>query len=239
LEVVYDMPGADPIGTRVLQNGLGGYSGTTMAWLQQSDTTTDGTTINEEFLDGPDGGSSPDDQALVKFDAIFASDGGPVPDDAVITSAKLLVDTAGAARSANVGTNGNFAVHQALVDWDLTTVYSDFGPNGPTAGDGELGPALDMTGAVIADAQAALDVTDAVLAWQSGDPNYGFNIQAVKLADDPDLGTSDGWAISWLGSASPPQLMVNFVVPEPGSLSLLAMAGAVLFGVRRRRRSHS
>jgi len=225
LEVVYDASAIGPTTTKVLQQGPA-YSGTTMAWLQQSDTTTDGSTLNEEFLDGPnDGGSSPDDQALIKFAGIFASQGGPVPDDAQITAAALLLDTAGAARSANVGTNGNYAVHQALVDWDLTTVYSDFGTNGPTEADGELGPALDLTGSMIADARTYLDVTDAVQSWQSGAPNYGFDMQAVKTQDDPDLGTSDGWAISWLGSASPPQLVVSYAVPEPGTLALLALAG--------------
>ncbi len=144
---------------------------------------------------------------MIKFDSIFAQDGGPVPDDALITEAFLLIDTATPERDQNAGTNGNYSVHAVQRDWDLSTVYGDFGGNGPDELQGEIGPALDLTGALIADARTELDVTEAVQAWQGGASNFGFNIQAAD--------TADGWAFKWLASDSPPQLVVNFTDEIP------------------------
>jgi hypothetical protein len=228
LTVTFDTDPGPPSATVVLQNGEG-YSGTTMAWLQQSGVTTNGLDLPDgAYLDGPASGS-PDDQALIKFNNIFASDGGPVADNAQITQASLVIDTYSASWSTAVGTNGNYSVHQMLVDWDLSTVYGDFGANGPDEAAGSIGPALDVTGAMIANARTYLDVTDAVKAWQGGAPNYGLNVQAFV--------TSDGWRIHWLASGSPPQLVVSYVVPEPGTLVLLAIGGLSLaVTVWRRRR---
>jgi hypothetical protein len=212
LEITYDTAPRPEIETAVLQYGAENYFDVTMVRLDDDDITNDGTLFDLEFLDGGNlAGTSPDDQALIQFDGIFASQGGPVPDDAFITESFLVLDTAPATRSLDAGTNGNFAVHQMLVDWDLSSVYSGFGADGPDEAEGEVGPPLDLTGAMIADARTHLDVTDAVRNWQAGEPNFGLNVQAAD--------TADGWAIHWLGSDSPPQLVINYTdAPPPEDL---------------------
>lgn len=183
-----------------LQEGVDGYNGTTMIRLGPGGTD-DGLTLNQEFVDGPnDDGSSPDDQALIRFDDIFASQGGTIPDDASIARATLVVTTADGFRSANSGTNGDFGVHQMLLPWDLETLYADFGDDGPNATD-EIGSLLDTTGAVIADAEVHLEITDALKQWQSGSPNYGVTIRAQD--------TADGWGLHWLAAANPPKLVIE------------------------------
>jgi hypothetical protein len=189
-----------------LQNGLNGYTGTTMVRMLQSGVTEDGLNLDEAFLDGGNiTGTSPNDQALIKFANIFASQGGSVPDNATILDAHLVLDSGRAAFNTNAGTNGNFGVAQMLKDWSLASIYTDFGADGPSSNDGDTGSFLDMTGAMIADARATLDVTEAIQAWQGGSSNFGLNVRAVD--------TTDGWAINFTGSADPsavPRLVINY-----------------------------
>lgn len=206
LEVTYDVSPQPTVSTVTLQNGLNGYAGTTMVRMLQSGVTEDGLNLDEAFLDGGNiTGTSPNDQALIKFANIFASQGGSVPDNATILDAHLVLDSGRAAFSTNAGTNGNFGVARMLKDWSLTSVYTDYGADGPSSADGDTGSFLDTTGAMIADAQATLDVTEAVQAWQGGSSNFGLNVRAVD--------TTDGWAINFTGSADPsavPRLVINY-----------------------------
>ncbi len=213
LTVTYEPAPTLSTSTVTLQQDVGNYTGTTMAWLQAGllsgpglypgQLTTDGATLDREFLDGANlANDSPDDQALIKFAQIFASDGGSVPNGATILDAQLIVDTSGSDESVNAGTNGNFGARQMLVDWSTSTLFTDFGGNGPDEAQNEVGPVLDLTGAVIADTRTYLDVTDAVKNWQSGQANYGLIVEAID--------TADGWSINFLGSASPPQLQITY-----------------------------
>ena len=206
LEVTFDTAPQPTTTTVRLQNGVNGYDGTTMARMLQNGTTEDGLNLDEAFLDGGNlTGTSPNDQALIKFNKIFVSQGGSVPDNATILDAQLVLDSGRAAFSTNAGTNGNFGVAQMLKDWSLTSVYTDFGTDGPTDNDGDTGAFLDMTGAMVADARTMLDVTNAVKSWQSGGSNFGLNVRAVD--------TADGWAVNFTGSADPtaiPQLVINY-----------------------------
>ena len=207
LSVTYDSTPRPETESFVFQQRRDDYLGTSMVRLKQDGTTEDGSLMNMEFLDGPNAdGSSPDDQALIRFDEIFASDGGPITVDSNVASATLIVSSADGFRSANTGSNGNFGIHQMLQPWDFDTTYLDFGGNGPHPDDAdEVGPVLDTTGAVIADSEVYFDVTDAVRAWQSGDPNHGFTIRSID--------TSDGWAIQWLDADNPPMLVVEIGEP--------------------------
>jgi len=220
LSVTYTMV-PPPAGTTVtLKQGAGGYMGTSMAFLQSglpdmsgmfpNQMTTDASTLEYGFIDGPNlSGTSADDQALIKFNNIFTSQGGPVPDTATILEAQLVVDTASPVQSNAIQSSGEMGVHRMLVDWNMTSLYTDFGGNGPTEAQNEIGPVLDTTGAVIADARAYLDVTAAVNAWKSGASNFGLNIRSEN--------TADGWGIEMLGSPdSPPHLVIKYttdVVP--------------------------
>jgi hypothetical protein len=188
VEVTYTTAPQPTSTTVTLQQGANGYTGTSMAWLQggisdgaggfPNQVTTDGATLDTAFLDGSNlSNTSADDQALIKFSNIFVSQGGSVPDSATILDAQLIVDTGSAVTSINVHTPGDFGVHRMLADWNTTSLFTDFGGNGPDEAGGEIGPVLDTTGAMIADARAYFDVTSAVNAWKSGASNFGFNIR--------------------------------------------------------------
>lgn len=216
LTVTYEPAPATTVTSVALQQNVGGYSGTSMAWVQPAcpgcgttrpdPITTDGALIDEAFVDGPNAAqTSPDDLALIKFSNIFVSEGGLVPDNATIVSAQLVVDSSTAVFSANVDTPGDFGAHQMLRDWNTTTLYTEFGTTpGLNESEGEIGPLLDVTGAVIADSRVYFDVLSAVESWQSGSPNYGLSIQAET--------TDNGWAMKWLGSSSAPQLLIDYVM---------------------------
>ena len=207
LEVSYEAPAAVSTTTVSLQQNMNGYTGSTMSRIDQDGTVEDGSLIDESFLDGEPifAGGTDEDQALLKFDNIFVSQGGSVPDSATILDAQLVLTSARSGFSTASGTTGSFAAHQMLVPWDLTTAFADFGGDGPTIADGEIGPALDLTGALLFDSETTLDVTDAVAAWQSGAPNYGFSIQSYD--------TIDGWALTWNGAFDPadaPELLITY-----------------------------
>jgi hypothetical protein len=90
----------------------------------------------------------------------------------------------------------------------VTKLYTEFGGNGPDEAQGEVGPVLDTTGALIADSRTYLDVTQAVKNWKSGQSNFGLILEAID--------TADGWAIEFLASSAPPQLEITYttaVVP--------------------------
>jgi hypothetical protein len=220
LTVTYEPAPDYPVTKVALQQNVDNYAGTTMAWVQSpclgcstprtDPITTDGTMIDGAFLDGGNAAqTSPDDLALIKFNNIFVSQGGSIPDNATILSAQLVVDSTTAVYSVNVDTPGDFGVHQMLKDWNTSTLYSEFGTNGLKQVDNEIGPTLDVTGAVIADSRASFDVLDAVKNWQGGAPNYGLSIQSET--------TDNGWSILWLGSSSPPQLVIEYTEANVGT----------------------
>lgn len=244
LEVTFDTT-PQPAKTVVsLQQGVGGYTGTTMSRIDEDDTNEDGAILDEMGIDGAPFFGLPvpyeEVSTLIKFDDIFVSSGGVVPDGATILDAQLVITTARSDYYPAVGTNGNYAAYQMLTDWNLSTVYTDFNGDGPSENDGEIGPVLDLTGAMVAGAEATLDVTSAIVAWQSGASNYGFNVQSYD--------TTDGWTISWTGATNPldrPELLITYTmdpgfssfdaVPEPCSVLLVALLGYGLSTTRIRR----
>lgn len=215
LDVTYTTAPQPTTTAVALQQGVNGYSGTIMARLDAGandgmggfpdQETIDGSTLETAALDGPNlSNTSYDQLALIKFNNIFVSQGGTVPDSATILDAQLIVDTGSPVVDLNAHTPGDFGVHRMLVDWNTTSLYTDFSGDGPDEADGEIGPVLDVTGAVIADARVYFDVTSAVDAWQSGSSNFGL---ALRYQD-----TADGWGIKFTGSDSPPQLLINYTI---------------------------
>jgi opacity protein-like surface antigen len=180
-------------------------------------TDTDTIVEGAAFLDGDPNDGDPDLQALIRFDSIFAADGGPVPDDAEIVNASLIVTTASCEFSTNSATDEEFVVRTILNDWDGNTPFSSL----------SLGPIVDVEFGLIQDALAKYDVTSVVQGIQSGDDNFGFNLQVTDT-----FGGTNGWAIEVSTSPLAPQLKITYLseggcdfevgdVNQDGGVSLL------------------
>ncbi|MCK4858481.1 MAG: hypothetical protein KAT58_10965, partial [candidate division Zixibacteria bacterium] len=76
------------------QNGADGYTGTFDRMISERDEhNVNGSEVVNDFLDGYKTDSSPDEQALLRFDNIIGSDPGQIPPGATILSAELIVTT--------------------------------------------------------------------------------------------------------------------------------------------------
>ncbi len=202
-----------PVAIHTFQNGLNGYAGTTMAIVHSGanalieDTTDptnpewteDGSTLDRTFLDGVffsgiDGAaSSPDDLALLRFDAVFGTDAGQVPMDKSVAKAWVVMTTGDTHKDAR--SSGPFAAHAMKRPWAVTSLHSSFGEvNGLQVGEGDIGPALDSPDGYIRGAQVWFDVTDYLEAVRTGETDHGIAIQAN--------GTADGWQIHTTGSTT-------------------------------------
>ena len=200
------------------QEGVNGYAGTDSTVISRlPDGTTeiiDGDTNGFEFLDGPndlsDAGSA-DEQLNIKFDNLFAAEGGSVPDNAEIVRAYLVLTTT-EGQSGAATTGEPYDAHQLLVPFDDETGFEDFGGDGPTEADGEIGPILDQVIGGVQAGEAWFNVTDAVANFLAGDENFGFNVQASDIAEDL---TDDGWQIYLPGIEDAelrPELVIDYAV---------------------------
>ena len=169
----------------------------------EADQVVDGDTLRAdgEFLDF----NQTETQALIRFNEIFVSDGGNgfVPDNAKIEKATLIVTTGNFERSGNVGTAGEFGVRQVLADWDFSSLFADLALVPPSDDPSFLESFVDTEFGMISDTEASFDVTSIVEAWQSGEPNYGFNVWST--------GSTDGWAILFSSaSEGAPRLVIEY-----------------------------
>ncbi|UCE48224.1 MAG: hypothetical protein JSW47_21820, partial [Phycisphaerales bacterium] len=118
--VVAGSLGAEVV-TTSFQNGKDGYTGTFDRWISETlEDNQDGSTVVNDFMDGYKMDSSPDTQALLRFDNIFGSDPGQIPSGATILSAELIVTTA---LVGNAQTGGPYGVAGLLQPFDSTTSY--------------------------------------------------------------------------------------------------------------------
>jgi hypothetical protein len=161
-------------GTVVLQDGTNGYGLTRDTYLSSYHQAANfGSSVTE--INQKDSYTN-----LFRF-AIFASEGGPVPDGAVIQSAIFGVYKAS---SYNVV----FNLHRMLKDWSETgATWLQRLPGSPWGAPGALGADIDY--ASTPDAQASIgwdpgwvqfDVTTAVQAFATGQPNYGWRVRGTS-----------------------------------------------------------
>ncbi|MBN1854391.1 MAG: DNRLRE domain-containing protein [Pirellulales bacterium] len=209
-----------------LQDGVNGYDGTTdiITSYNTAKATIDGSTVSEAFLDGLDlslEDPSYDDPYLVRFDLT----GLPIGDK--VLRAELVLKTGVTSGASDSG--GPFTVHQLLVPFSTSSVYSDFA--------GEAA-AMEAAGQIAAEAARvegideaelmSVDITSIVQNWFHGDPNYGIYIGAN--------GTSNGWQIFTSGAVDPdlaPMLRI-YTIPEPSTLWLALGGFALMLATKRR-----
>jgi hypothetical protein len=224
----------DPIEQNTFQRDLNGYTGDTMAWVRSGtalfgtemtpdpsvdDVTTDGLTLTQSFLDGPQFSnpqgdtSSPDDLALVKFGNVFGAGANQAPSDVPVAKAWLVVTTGEA--SQNAPTNGDWSVHPVLRNWDTTTTYTSFGSTpGLQIEDGDLGAALQTKEGIITGSEVWFDVTSYLEGVRNGAVDNGLAVLSTA--------TADGWQIHFNGSteaSARPRLVVasgNPTIVVPG-----------------------
>ncbi|MGE3242606.1 MAG: DNRLRE domain-containing protein, partial [Pirellulales bacterium] len=203
-----------PIEVNTFQHELNGYTSDTMAWLQSGptifgtaanpdpsidDVTTDGATLDQVFLDGPQfsdplgNTSSPDDMALVKFGSVFGSGANQAPSDVPVAKAWLVMTTGDA--SQNAPSNGDWSVHRLLRSWDATSKYSGFGTTpGLQVLDGDVAAAADTVEGMISGSEVWFDVTSYLEGVRNGAADFGLAVLSTS--------TADGWQVHFNGSAT-------------------------------------
>jgi hypothetical protein len=224
----------DPIEVNTFQRDLNGYAGDTMAWVRSGtalfgttttpdptvdDVTTDGLTLTQSFLDGPQFSnpagdtSSPDDLALVKFNNVFGSGANQAPADVPVAKAWLVVTTG--EDSQNAASNGDWSVYPVLRNWDTTTTYTSFGSTpGLQVVDGDLGNVLETKEGITTGSEVWFDVTSYLEGVRNGAVDNGLAVLSTA--------TADGWQIHFNGSTEAtarPRLVVasgnpTIVVPS-------------------------
>ena len=187
-----------PTTTASLKQGVGGYQGLTAVTMNGvSGLTTNATAASTIALDGPTGNTppgdagSPDLLGFLKFDGVVGSAADQVPVRASVAKSWLVLTTG---NSSNDQSSGPYTVHQMLTAWSGSTTYATFGTgsSGPVAGVNYVAAATGTSNAVSQNAQAWIDVTAAVAAWQGGAVNNGLLIKAA---------TTDGWTVGGGGNS--------------------------------------
>jgi hypothetical protein len=207
------------------QQGLDGYSGTKDVLLSGNpeESSVDGSTADNLYLDGSDGESSYDDPYMIRFDDLF--DGSLQLGDPIVKAELVLVS--GPASSSDSG--GPFTVHQLMTGFTTASEHEDFaGDVDAMLAAGEIGEAVGTVEDVEEAEVIIVDVTSIVRNWSNGDTNHGIYIGA---------GTSNGWQIYASGATDSnfaPMLRV-VSVPEPSVLTLVFLLGFVATWIGRRR----
>jgi hypothetical protein len=206
------------------QNGIGTYTGTYDRKIDErpdpaapaAPLTYDGSTQTQYFLDGYNGTSnptSPDGQAMIKFNNIIGNGPGQIPPNAYILSAELQVTTS---TSGNAQSAGPWGVAQLLQPFDSNTTY--FGSfncgcaltsRGPWFEDGYTERPLAGFGSNWQGEVTSNNITSMVQNWvNDSTKNHGLVIQTGN-----PRGTDDGWGVLSTGHPLPerrPRLSVTY-----------------------------
>lgn len=201
------------------QNGVDGYTGTFDRTIsERNDHNVNGSEVVNDFLDGYQTDSSPDEQRLIRFDNIIGSEPGQIPAGATILSAELVVTTS---LVGNAQTGGPYGVAGLLQPFDSTTSYfidftstTNLVSRGAWWQDGSATRPVGGYGRQHPGNTDSANVTSVVQSWMDGVENHGLVIQAGL----PDLinevaNTTDGWSIRTTGyplSDTRPKLKVSY-----------------------------
>ena len=225
--------------TITIREGLNGYAGTQDTWFSERSTGGENAGFPETSYFRTGLWSAANQQSVLQFAGAedFLVSGG------TINSAILQVTIPSDITFSDGETN---ALYEMLVPWVETDTYG----SAPWAGGATQQIDLDdieASSVAIADSTAfgianvipqntvvTFDVTSVVQGWANGEDNYGFLFQSLGLAGGGGLFMASSEYDGADGEAARPTLIIDGdVVPEPGSIALLAIGGALL--ARRRR----
>jgi hypothetical protein len=201
------------------QDGLKGYDGTTDTGLREYYPTTSYGTATSVCVDTADP-SGYEDQVLIWFEDLFGTESGQVPTEMNIISATLVL---------NVHNEGSgFSMHRMLQDWAESDTWDSL-LGGVSADDIEALADADAIAVSVSTGLLEVDVTESILAWLSGETNYGWVLLPTG-SNGVDFYTSEYGTDSLR-----PMLYIDYEVPEPTGTLLLVIGVLASLGRRCRR----
>jgi hypothetical protein len=209
--------------TTSFQNGVNGYTSTFERTIsERNDNNVNGSEVVDDFLDGYQKDTSPDEQRLIRFDNIIGSDPGQIPAGATVLSAKLVVTTS---IVGNAQTGGPYGIAGILQPFDATTVYYDYVSatemvgRGPWWEDGSATRPVGCFGPQNPGQTDSANVASVVQSWLDGAANNGLAIQAgLSNQINQVANSTDGWSIYTIGYPFPesrPKLVVSYTTTPP------------------------
>lgn len=204
--------------TITLSHGANGYTRVIDTFLNEGEPDASSGDLTFSRVDGNDS-TSFSDHALIEFSDIFGYGINQLPLGSQVVSAILtlhVVDSGGC----------GFSLHQMLAPWSESDSWNDW-VGGIAADDLEAKAAADVMLDTVSSGELDVDVTASLQRWASGETNYGW----VLLPKNPSDG--DGWEFTSSDGEIGPVLTVSYV-PEPATMSILALGGLAL--LRRRSR---
>lgn len=144
-----------PAPTVSFQEGVGGYTGTVDAYLNQNAPGTAHGTLDRAEWDSDDPpGTGLDTIALIRFDNVFGGGAGQVPIGSQITSATLTLNV------INSGNAGN--LYESAVAWNESATWDSFGGS-PGVQPADFGSYVASPGGALGN--QVIPVTASLAAW--------------------------------------------------------------------------
>ncbi|WP_316354888.1 beta strand repeat-containing protein [Devosia sp.] len=196
-------PGAWVEKQAVFKQGTAGYTGTIDTQLVQSAANTsygDATTI------GVDRGTNANVQVLLQFNDIFGDLASQVPAGAEILSATLTLNT--------TNTGDGATLHRMLTGWTEGSTWNSL-VTGVQTNNVEARTLSDATVSAGSTGNTVFDVTSSILAWLSGQTNFGWVFVSRG---------SNGWDFTSSEGGNAPQLTINYRIPAAANTPPVATA---------------